>query len=354
MSVLLNLGAGVLVGILANLGFGPITILAVTRRLQHGIRAGMDVGVVASFLDGLTCFLAAQAAGFVTSLVDSYSAAMKAVGSVILVSVAVGLIRHARTLEDMAWRGRPDRGHPSAVIATVLLYISNPVIGAFWLTASGVALTYGLIDRGVFSALFFAAGCAAGGILRYLILMKVLLRSAERIRLHLLRKVILGLSVLLIGIALYGLLDVFVIDPARRASQGLGEPEKIEARFEEVEIGFEDLGVEGREIPERGGVDVGFALRVVGVAHDLGAPQARQGAGPAKGIVEIPDLIDKIELEGLPGREHPSVGGLPQFLFRNPVFAVRGDNVQETPEVFVDDALLEPSVLLGHVPEGVS
>ncbi len=215
MGVFLNLGAGILIGVLANLGFGPITIMAVTRRLRHGVRAGMEIGIVASSLDGLICLLATQAAGFVTSLLARYSGAMKVAGSVVLAFVAAGLIRHSKTFDETAWRDRPEKGHPSAVVATVLLFVSSPVIPAFWLTMAGLALAYGLLDRGLVSALFFSAGAALGGILRYVILMKVLLRSVEKIKIRLIRRAILALSVLLVGIAVYGLLDVLVITPVR-------------------------------------------------------------------------------------------------------------------------------------------
>jgi len=314
MTVLLTLGAGVLVGVLANLGFGPITIMAVTRRLRHGVRAGMEVGLVTSVLDGVACFLATQAAGFMTAILDKHSGSMKVVGSLILFSVAVGLIRHSRSLNEEVVRDRAERGHPSALVATILLFLSSPVIPAFWLTIAGLVLTYGVIDRGMTSALFFAAGCSLGGVLRYVILLKILLRSVERMKLRLLRKTILALSVLLIGIAAYGLLDAFVIAPAGKGSKPLGEPKEIKARLEEVEIGLQDLGVERGEISEPGSIDVGFALGVIGVAYDPGVPEVCQGSGFPEGVVEVTDLVDEAELEGLPGRVHPAVGGLPQLL----------------------------------------
>ncbi len=265
MTSALSLGSGLLVGVLMNIGLGPVTILALTRRLRSGIRAGMEVGVACSVLDGVYCFAAAEAASFMTSLLSKYRAAMTVIGSLVLIGVAVGLFRQSRTLEEGELFRDRNKGHTSALISTFLLFVSNPAIPVFWLAVAHLALSYGLIEPGPSSAFFFALGIGLGGVIRYVILMRFVLKSADRIEIGLLKKAIFVLALVLLGIAAYGLGGVFVKvrPPGIRASMpqrtdhsaphhdcptplsnGLGKPEIVETRFQEIEIGFENLRVQ--------------------------------------------------------------------------------------------------------------
>ncbi len=210
MDPFLSLVAGVFVGILANIGFGPITILAITRRLRYGIRAGMEVGIICSILDGIYSFIAAGAAGIMTSFLSKYSTAMKILGSFILFTVALGLLRQVRGLNQSTLAESRGKRHPSAVVSTVLLFVTNPTIPVFWLSVAGLAMTYGLINDRTTSAVLFAMGCSLGGALRYVVLMRYIFRAPERIKIGLLKKILIILAIILVALAAYGLLEVIL------------------------------------------------------------------------------------------------------------------------------------------------
>lgn len=205
--------AGLFLGIAAAVPVGPIGILAVTQRLRYGFRRGYSGALASSGMEVVYSLIAVQAAAFVNEFILKYSHIMKFVGTAVLVFVGVGIFRQARTFDPaVVFSGKEKRElHP--VWKTILLYISSPTLPAFWLTAAGLVVAHGWVERWHPSAVFFALACGAGSALWYFILLRLILRTPEKLKARVFRTIFLVLGVLLVALAVLNVLSVWVKFP---------------------------------------------------------------------------------------------------------------------------------------------
>jgi threonine/homoserine/homoserine lactone efflux protein len=138
---------------------------------------------------------------------------MKFAGTAVLVFVGFGIFRQAKTFDPaVVFSGKEKRElHP--VWKTILLYVSSPTLPAFWLMAAGLVVAHRWVERGHPSAFFFALACGAGSALWYFILLRLVLRTPERVKGQVFRTIFFVLGVLLIVLAVLNILSVWVKFP---------------------------------------------------------------------------------------------------------------------------------------------
>jgi threonine/homoserine/homoserine lactone efflux protein len=205
--------AGLFLGVAAAVPVGPIGILAVTQRYRYGFRRGYSGALASSAMEILYSLIAVQGAAFVNDFILKYSHVMKAVGTVVLVVVGAGIIRQARTFDPAVLVNGKGKKELHPVLATVLLYVSSPTLPAFWLTAAGLVVAHGLVERGRPSAVLFALACGAGSALWYFILLRLILRTPENLKARVFRTIFLVLGILLIVLAVVNGLSIWVKFP---------------------------------------------------------------------------------------------------------------------------------------------
>jgi len=205
---------GLFLGVAAAAPVGPIGILAVTQRYRYGFRRAFSGALASSGMEILYSLAAIQAAAFVNGFILKYSHVMKAVGTVVLVAVGVGIIRQARTFDPAIFVSGKGRRELHPVLATVLLYVSSPTLPPFWLTSAGLVVAHGWVERGSPSAVLFALSCGAGSALWYFILLRLILRTAENLKARVFRTIFLILGILLIVLAVVNVLSIWVKFPA--------------------------------------------------------------------------------------------------------------------------------------------
>jgi len=81
------------------------------------------------------------------------------------------------------------------------------------------------------------------------------------------------------------------------------------------------------------------------------ASGARPSLGPRDRVTQIPELIHKVELEGLLAREHPPVPDHLEIFFRH-LGSPGPDHPEELCLVLADDRLEDSEFFLGRGPEG--
>jgi threonine/homoserine/homoserine lactone efflux protein len=206
--------AGLFLGIAAAVPVGPIGILAVTQRCRYGFRRGYSGALASSAMEVLYSLAAIQAAAFVNSFILKYSHIMKLAGTAVLVFVGVGIIRQARTFDPVVVFSCKEKKELHPVWKTVLLYVSSPTVPAFWLAAAALVVAHHWVERGQPSAILFALACGAGSAFWYFILLRLILRTPEKVEARVFRAIFLVLGLLLLVLAALNVLSIWAKFPA--------------------------------------------------------------------------------------------------------------------------------------------
>jgi threonine/homoserine/homoserine lactone efflux protein len=194
---------------------GPIGILAVTQHCRYGFRRGYSGALASSAMEILYSLIAVQAAGFVNAFILKYSGVMKFAGTAVLVCVGVGIFRQARTFDPAVLFSCKETKELHPVWKTILLYVSSPTLPAFWLTAAGLVVAHDWVERGQPSAVLFALACGAGSAFWYFILLRLILRTPEKVEAKVFRVIFLVLGILLVVLAVLNLLSIWVKFPVK-------------------------------------------------------------------------------------------------------------------------------------------
>jgi threonine/homoserine/homoserine lactone efflux protein len=207
--------SGFLFGLAAAIPIGPIGILAVTQRVRFGFRRGFSGALTASALDVVYGLLAVEAASFINRIILRYSDALKLIGALVLAAVSVSLFRQSRRFDPRVLEGERFKTEYHPVPATVLLYVTAPTVAAFWLASAGMAVAHGWVVKGTLSTVLFAFAAGAGSAAWYFILLRLLLRSADRIDPGIFRKAFFALGAVLAVFALLDVLSVWMKFPLK-------------------------------------------------------------------------------------------------------------------------------------------
>jgi threonine/homoserine/homoserine lactone efflux protein len=205
--------AGLFLGIAAAVPVGPIGILAVTQHCRYGFRRSYAGALASSAMEILYSLIAIQAAGFVNAFILKYSHVMKFAGTAVLVFVGAGIFRQARTFDPAVVFCGKEKKELHPVWKTILLYVSSPTLPAFWLTAAGLVVAHGWVERGHPSAVFFALACGAGSAFWYFILLRLILKTPEKLEARVFRTIFLVLGILLVALAVLNVLSIWVKFP---------------------------------------------------------------------------------------------------------------------------------------------
>lgn len=95
---------GLIIGILIAAPVGPVNVLCIRRSVEHGMLAGVVVGLGAVLADGMIAFLAALGVGAISGLVESYGNIIQLVGAMVLLFYGVRLMIAKSKLQVAAIR----------------------------------------------------------------------------------------------------------------------------------------------------------------------------------------------------------------------------------------------------------
>jgi len=205
--------AGLIFGIVSAVPIGPVGILAITQRYRHGFWRGFSVAATSGALEAVYNLVAVEAADFVNHVILRYSQFMKFVGTAVLLGVAVGIIRQARTFNPAALADSRDKKELHPLLKTVALHVSSPTIPAYCLTAAGLVVAHGWVVAGRVSAVLFAVASGVGVSLWCFVLLRFILRKPRKLDAGRFGRVFWALGVVLIVLAALNLLSIWVDFP---------------------------------------------------------------------------------------------------------------------------------------------
>lgn len=201
---------GFLIGFLAAIPLGPLNIFAISESIKHGFIRGFWVGLTASFLDIVYCFFAVIGVSLATQPIDELIPLLKVLGSLLLIAIGVRLIKQSKDFERKSLRKSHQKAYSCPIMIALLLYVSNPTIYTFWLAVAGIVAAHqGVIHVGRQPALF-ALGCGCGSAAWYFMLTKYTSKFREVFKPRAFRMIVVGLSIVLIGFAIFSLGTLFI------------------------------------------------------------------------------------------------------------------------------------------------
>ena len=201
---------GFLIGFLAAIPLGPLNIFAISQSIKHGFSRGFSVGLTASFLDIIYCFFAIIGISYATQPIDELIPLMKFIGAVLLIVISVQLIKQSKNFERESPHKNHYKAHSGPVMIALLLYVSNPTIYTFWLAVAGIVTAHQGLTHAVRQPALFALACGCGSAVWYFILAKYTSKYQRMFKPKAFRMIVVGLSILLIGLAIYNLGTLFI------------------------------------------------------------------------------------------------------------------------------------------------
>ncbi len=195
-----NFWRGVILGIAIAAPVGPIGLLCIRRTLRHGALTGFAAGLGAALGDGLFGALAAFGFHILVDFLTGYQGALRAVGGVVMVAVAVQTLR-IRPDEPV----RAGEAGPwfSGFMTCVVLTLTNP------LTVLGVMALFAGLGLGHqptnLDAATLALGVFAGSALWWLMLSVGVSLIRHRVTDRLFHRLNQGTAFALFGFGAYAL-----------------------------------------------------------------------------------------------------------------------------------------------------
>jgi len=201
---------GFLIGFFAAIPIGPVNIFAISQTIKHDFLHGYSIGLTSSFLDLTYCFVAIQGVSQITVILTKSTSILKLIGAVLLTTISIGLIKQSKTFSGKEFPQKVAQLRSRPIIAAFFLYTSNPSLYAFWIAVAGIVTAHQWVSFGILQPAVFALSCGIGSAVWYLILTRYVSKYHHQFKPVTVKKIILGLSVVLIGFAVYNLVTFFI------------------------------------------------------------------------------------------------------------------------------------------------
>lgn len=193
--------AGIMIGILLAMPFGPVNLLCLQRALERGFWGGIAAGVGVVIGDGLIALFAALGVGAVTGVIRHYRMSVQTIGGLALVIFGIRLyFTRPQLLRDELHEGRRPSLAAFAwdIPQTFFLTITNPgaVLGLFAIFGgiSSFVEVESYID-----AFTMVAAVMGGSLLWWVVLSHTISRFRHRIDVDMLRLLNRLASIILLG-----------------------------------------------------------------------------------------------------------------------------------------------------------
>jgi L-lysine exporter family protein LysE/ArgO len=195
---------GILIGFVAAIPIGPINVYAISQTLKRDLIHGLLVGITSAILDVVFCLTVLTGMQQILTQLQAMTLHFKGLGSLILVIIAVRLIFQAR--HDGVKNELDEESsitHHKPVITTILMYITNPSLYAFWIGVGSTITAHSIVMRNGFDPLGFSLACGLGTTLWYVALVRYVWKRHHKLSASTIRKLLYITAVVLIGLAGY-------------------------------------------------------------------------------------------------------------------------------------------------------
>jgi len=201
--------AGLIIGFVAAIPIGPINVYAISQTLKRDFTHGLLVGITSALLDFVYCFAALTGMRQLIMQLQALALHFKGLGSLILIVFAIRLLMQARkaNIEKPAAQDESITHH-KPVLATVLMYITNPSLYAFWIGVGSMVTAHTFIAQKGFDPLLFSLACGIGTSLWYLLLVRYVWKRHHKLTPRTLKRLLNATAGILLILAGYLFLTI--------------------------------------------------------------------------------------------------------------------------------------------------
>ncbi len=201
--------AGVIIGFVAAIPIGPINVYAISQTLKRDFVHGLLVGITSAILDFLFCFAVLTGMRHLITELQTLTGHIKGLGSLILILIAIRLIMQARHgIKKNENEPQETITHHKPVLVTIIMYITNPSLYAFWIGVGSMVSAHSIIMVNGFDPLYFSIACGVGTSLWYFALVRYVWKKHHQLSDETLKKLLYITAVILILIACYLFTDL--------------------------------------------------------------------------------------------------------------------------------------------------
>jgi L-lysine exporter family protein LysE/ArgO len=200
----------IVIGFIAAIPFGPINVYAISQTLKRDFLHGYLVGMTSAVCDFFFCMISITGMYKLASSLSSLQLLMKIFGILVLVAISARLMHQAHHFELERPKQKKLTTTPRPVIATLLLYFTNPSLYAFWLAVGGTVTAHGIVSTSDNTGILFAAFCSVGTLIWYLILCRYVSHYHHQFKQSTFKKILFGTALILLGLALYTTVSLFL------------------------------------------------------------------------------------------------------------------------------------------------
>ncbi|MBN1543696.1 LysE family transporter [candidate division KSB1 bacterium] len=195
------------IGIIAAIPVGPLNVFAISQTLRRDFLHGFLVGITASILDGVYFIIAFIGLSYLTEESQAFLPALKIIGTLLLLAVAVRLLLKAREV-DLPQVECSGSTVYRPILTALLLYLTNPFMVVFWLAVAGVVSAHEWISEDMQSAGAFASFIVVGSAVWYYFLIRYVSRTHHQLSPRAFKRILTTIAVILFAFALYTALSI--------------------------------------------------------------------------------------------------------------------------------------------------
>ncbi len=195
---------GILIGFIAAIPIGPINVYAISQTLKRDLVHGLLVGITSAIMDVIFCLAVLTGMQQILTQLEAMTLHFKGLGSLILLFIAARLILQAR--RDGVKNEVDEESsitHHKPVITTILMYITNPSLYAFWIGVGSTITAHSIVMRNGFDPLGFSLACGLGTTLWYVALVRYVWKRHHKLSPATIKRLLYVTAAVLIALAGY-------------------------------------------------------------------------------------------------------------------------------------------------------
>jgi len=201
---------GILLGFVAAVPLGPVNAVVISQAMKRDFFHGFIAGIAAAVLDFLFCLAALFGFALITDNIVKYEVPLKIIAGLIMLLIGWRLYATSKKPVVPKEKKLPTSFTPKPIFQVILLYVSNPALYFFWISAAGWASSHGWILNYALAPYLFALSCGTGGFIWYTTVAYYVSHYHHLFKPRTFQRIFLILAVVLTGFAVYTFASIFV------------------------------------------------------------------------------------------------------------------------------------------------
>jgi len=204
---------GVLIGFVAAIPMGPVTVFILSQVLKRDFLHGFAGGITAALLDGIYCFIALIGISQITFGLNKYLPFIKILAALALIVLGIRtwkMSRHYKEPQPAEESEAIVRFSPRPILGVILLYVSNPGLYFFWLAVASAATSHFWVSKIGPTHLLFSASCGLGALIWYFIATRYVAKYHHQFEPKTFHRIFSALALLLFAFSAFTIVSLFI------------------------------------------------------------------------------------------------------------------------------------------------